>query len=165
MTKLSGMLNPAFCGIDPHLIQSQLRPLMSVLTRRGYRTVADLGHIATWLDQWPGVPSGFGNMFDPQLRKLAVFDTKRHPNGRKTPLQSASDQEMLSMGFEPIAETDRFRHRECPCAACRSPVEPYVISRLRRLKNGQIKRTLCLLPRTARQMFVHSGLLMTRRGR
>ena len=74
---------------------------MSVLTKRGNKSVTNLGYIAAWLDQWPGLTSGFGNLVDPQLRKLAVFDTKLHPNGRKTMLHSASDQEMLSMGFEP----------------------------------------------------------------
>ena len=123
---------------------------MSVLLKRGNGSIEVLERIAAWLDQWPGVTSGFGNLVDPQLRKLAVFDTKRHPNGRKTKLYSASDSECLSMGFEPVAETAGFRHKDGPCTACRSRVEPCVFSRLRRLNNGQIKSGSCVFCRIQR---------------
>ena len=133
-----------------HLVQLQYKPLMSVLTKNDNKHMEKLGHIAACLDHWPGVTSDFGNLVDPQLPKLAVFDTKFHPNGRKTTLHSALDLEMLSMGFEPIAKTDGFRHEDGPCTACCSRVEPCVVSRLRRLKNGQIKRGPCTFCRVQR---------------
>ena len=123
---------------------------MSVLTRRGQRTVGNLGHIATWLDKWQGLPSGFANMVDPQLRKLAVFDTRRHPNGRKTQLHSASDQKMSSIGFEPTVETNGIRYKEGSCEIYRSRVEPSVLATLCRVKKRQTKSGPCVLCRVQR---------------
>ena len=75
---------------------------MSVLTKNSVKRREILGHNAAWLGQWLGVTFRFGSLVDPQLWKLAVFDTKRHSDGRRTRFHSAADQEMLSMCLEPI---------------------------------------------------------------